>query len=210
VERVFLNVAAADQQLRIVDTHALPPSDPEGLDIFYLVIAATVLGFLTVFQVRLNAGGLSLRRWTVFVLSFGIAASLALVLVAGPLLHRLPLPILESWGILALQLITVAAFASAMAVLIGRWAIVPTFLLFMVVGNPSSGGAVAPPLLPTLFGIVSQWLPSGATVTALRDAIYFQSYQHVRPIAVLAAWAAACLGAMVVISHRRRTSPGIP
>jgi hypothetical protein len=209
VERVFLSVAAADPQLRIVDTRPLPPSDPEGLDVFYLVMAATVLGFLTVFQVRLNAGGLSLRRWTVFVLSFGLAASLVLVLVAGPLLHRLALPVLESWGILALQLITVAAFASAMAVLIGRWAILPTFLLFMVVGNPSSGGAVAPPLLPSLFGTISPWMPSGATVTALRAAIYFPSYQHVHPVAVLAVWAVVCLGAMLVVSHRRRTSPGI-
>jgi hypothetical protein len=208
VERVFLSVAAADPQLRVVDTHPLPPSDPEGLDVFYLVMAATILGFLTVFQVRTNAAGLRLRHWTLFVLSFGLTASLVLVLVAGPLLHRLALPILESWGILALQLVTVAAFVSTMAVLIGRWAILPTFLLFMVVGNPSSGGAVAPPLLPSLFGIVSQWLPSGVTVTALRDAIYFRSDQHVRPITVLVVWAAACLGAMVVLSHRRRTSPG--
>jgi hypothetical protein len=210
VERVFLSVAAADPQLRVVDTHPLPSSDPAGLDIFYLVIAATVLGFLTVFQVRLNAGGLSLRRWTGFVLSFGIAASLALVLVAGPLLHRLPLPILESWGILALQLITVAAFASAMAVLVGRWAIMPTFLLFMVLGNTSSGGAVAPPLLPSLFAVLSRWLPSGVTVTALRDGIYFPSYQHARPVVVLVVWAVASLTAMLVVSRRRRASPGIP
>jgi hypothetical protein len=210
VARVLEGAAAAYPQLRVVDTRPLPPSDPAGLDVFYLVIAATILGFLTVFQVRTNAGGLSLRRWTVFVLSFGLAASLVLVLVAGPVLHRLALPVLASWGIVALQLVTVAAFASTMAVLIGRWAILPTFLLFMVVGNPSSGGAVAPPLLPSLFGFVSQWLPSGVTVTALRDAIYFPSHQHVRPIGVLVVWTAACLGAMVVLSHRRRTSPGIP
>jgi hypothetical protein len=210
VARVFTSAAAADPQLRVIDTHPLPPSDPEGLDVFYLVIAATILGFLTVFQVRTNAGGLSLRRWTLFVLSLGLVASLVLVLVAGPLLHRLALPIPESWGILALQVVTVAAFASTMAVLIGRWAILPTFLLFMVVGNASSGGAVAPPLLPRLFGAVSPWLPSGATVTALRDAIYFPSYQHVQPVAVLAVWAATCLGAMVLVSRRRRTSPGTP
>jgi hypothetical protein len=209
VERVFLSVAAADPQLHVVDTHPLPPSDPEGLDVFYLVIAATILGFLTVFQVRMNSGGLSLRRWTVFVLSLGLAASLVLVCVAGPLLHRLALPVAESWGILALQVITVSAFASTMAVLMGRWAIVPTFLLFMVVGNPSSGGAVAPPLLPSVFGVVSQWLPSGVTVTALRDAVYFPSHQHLRPISVLTVWAAVCLCAMIGVSLRRRTSPGI-
>ena len=210
VARVFASVSAADPQIRVMDTHPLPPSDPQGLDVFYLVLAATILGFLTVFQARMNAGGLSLRNWTVFVLSFALAASLVLVLVTGPLLHRLALPLLESWAILALQLITVAAFASTMAVLIGRWAIMPTFLLFVVLGNASSGGAVAPPLLPRPFAIVSQWLPSGVTVTALRDATYFHSYQQVRPVAVLAVWAVTSLAAMLVLSHRRRASPGVP
>jgi hypothetical protein len=210
VARVFTSVAAAEPQLQISDTHPLPPSDPEGLDVFYLVIAATILGFLTVFQVRTNAGGLSLRTWTVFVLSFAFMASLVLVLVAGPLLHRLALPVPESAGIVALQVLAVATFTSTMAVLIGRWAILPTFLLFMVVGNTSSGGAVAPPLLPGPLAIVSQWVPSGVTVTALRDAIYFHSYQHLLPVVVLAAWAATWLGAMVVVSYRRGTSPGTP
>ena len=75
-------------------------------------------------------------------------------------------------------------------------------------GNSSSGGAVSPPLLPGPFAFVSQWLPSGATVTSLRDAIYFPSYQQPRPVLVLAAWAAALFGAMLIASHRRRTSPG--
>jgi hypothetical protein len=209
VARVFESVAASDPQVRVVDTYPLPASDPQGLDVFYLVIAATILGFLTVFQVRMNASGLSLRNWTVFVVSFALAASLVLTLVAGPALHRLALPVLESWGILALQMVTVSAFTSTMVVLIGRWAIVPTFLLFMVLGNSSSGGAVSPPLLPRPFAIVSQWLPSGATVMSLRDAIYFRSYQHPSTVAVLAVWAATWLAAMLVVSHRRHASPGI-
>jgi hypothetical protein len=62
--------------------------------------------------------------------------------------------------------------------------------------------------LPAAFAFISQWLPSGATVTSLRDAIYFPGYQHARPILVLAAWAVLLFGAMLVASHRRRTSPG--
>ena len=42
-----------------------------------------------------------------------------------------------------------ALFASTMVVLIGRWAILPTFTLFVTSGTCSSGGAVAPPLLPS-------------------------------------------------------------
>lgn len=72
-----------------------------------------------------------------------------------PLLRRLHLPVLESWGILALQLLAVTSFASLMVVLIGRWAILPTWLFFVVLGNNACGGAVAPPLLPRPFAFVS-------------------------------------------------------
>jgi hypothetical protein len=210
VARVLEKVTAADPRVRVVDTHPLPSSDSQGLDLFYLMLVATVLGFLTVFQVRANAAGLRGRGWTAFVVLFALATSLTLTLVAGPILHRLALPIFEGWGILALQMLTVATFASTMLVLIGRWAIIPTFLLFVVLGNSSSGGAVAPPLLPPPLAIVSEWLPSGATVTAIREAVYFHGDQHVLPFAVLAVWAATWLGLMLVVSHRRGTSPSIP
>ena len=209
VSRTLEAAFAGDPQIQVVDTHPLPPSDPQGLDVFYLVLATTILGFTTVFQVRAHAGGLGYGSWTAFVLAFALAASLVLTLVAGPVLHRLSLPIAESWGILALQALTVAAFASTMGVLLGRWAIVPTWLLFVVLGNSSSGGAVSPPLLPHPYRIISQWLPSGATVTATRNAVYFHADQHVQPVAVLAAWAAMCLGAMLVVSHWRGRSPGM-
>jgi len=116
----------------------------------------------------------------------------------------------ETWGILALQLLAAASFTSLMSVLIGRWAVVPTWLFFVILGNSASGGAVAPPLLPRPFAFISQWLPSGATVTALRDAVYFHAHEDARPIAVLAAWAAALFAAMLVVSHRRGASPGVP
>ena len=62
------------------------------------------------------------------------------------------------------------ALTLLMAVLVGRWALVPTFLFFVVLGNTSSGGAVSPPLLPQPFAFLSNWLPSGSTVTAVRLA----------------------------------------
>ena len=92
--------------------------------------------------------------------------------------------------------------------LLGRWAILPVWLFFVVLGNSSSGGAVSPPLLPAPFAFISQWLPSGARVTLLRDAIYFPADQHARPILVLATWATALFAAMLLASKRLRTSPG--
>ena len=208
VARVLEGVSATDPGVRVIDTHPLFASDPNGLDVFYLMLIATIVGFLTIFQVRANAGGLRLRQWTTFVLGFALAAALVLTLVVGPVLDRLHVPVAETWGILALHILAVASFASLMAVMIGRWAILPVWLVFVVLGNSSSGGAVAPPLLPEPFALVSQWLPSGATVTSLRDAIYFSDYQHARPVLVLAAWATALFVAMLAVSRRRRMSPG--
>lgn len=210
VARVLERIAAVDPSIRVVDAHPLGANDPNGLEVFYLMLVTTIVGFITVFQVRANALGLSLRRWVVFVVGFALAASLVLTLVVGPVLDRLDLPVLESWGILALQLVAVTSFASLMTVLIGRWAIVPTWLFFTILGNSASGGAVAPPLLPRPFALISQWLPSGATVTALRNAVYFPAYQHAQPIVVLATWATALFVAMVLVSRRRRTSPDAP
>ena len=208
VARVLEQISAADPRGSCRRHPSARAIRPERCRRVYLMLVTTIIGFLSVMQVRTNAGGLVLRRWSAFVLVLAAAASLALTLVDGPLLARLDLPVLESWGILALQLVAVASFASLMSVLIGRWAILPTWLFFVVLGNASSGGAVAPPLLPPPFAFVSQWLPSGATVTAMRDAVYFRSHQHTHPIFVLVAWATMLFAAMVLISHRRRTSPG--
>jgi hypothetical protein len=210
VARVLERISTADPAVRVVDTHPLAPADPSGIDIFYLMLVTTIIGFFTVLQVRANAGGLSLRQWTVFVVAMAVAAPLALTLVDGLLLHRLDLPLWHTWGILMLDLLAVASFTSLMAVLIGRWAVLSTWLFFVVLGNSSSGGAVAPPLLPRPFAFVSQWLPSGATVTALREAVYFPAYQHAHPIVVLATWATVLFAAMLTVSHRLGKSPGDP
>ena len=210
VARVLEQISAVDPTVCVVDTHPLGTNDPSGVETFYLMLVATIVGFTTVFQVRANAGGLSLRQWTAFVIGLTVAASFVFTVIEGPLLHRLDLPVLECWGILALQLAAVASFTSLMVVLVGRWAILPSWLFFVVLGNSSSGGAVAPPLLPRPFALVSQWLPSGATVTALREAVYFPFDQHARPIVVLAIWATALFAAMLVVSHWLRRSPGDP
>ncbi len=112
------------------------------------MLVATIIGFLTVFQVRTNAGGLGLNPWTTWVVGFALAAALALTLVVGPVLDRFHVPVVETWGILALHILAVASFASVMTVLVGRWAILPVWLFFVVLGNSACGGAVSPPLLP--------------------------------------------------------------
>lgn len=203
VARVLEKITAIDPTVRVVDAHPLASADPNGVDLFYLMLVATIIGFLTVFQVRANAPGLALRHHVSFHLALAVTASLALTLVDDALLHRLHLHNAEEWGILALHLLAVSSFASLMSVLLGPWSILPTWLFFVVLGNASSGGAVSPPLLPQPFAFLSNWLPSGSTVTAVRNVIYFRHYQHAQPILVLATWSLALFAAWVLVARRR-------
>jgi hypothetical protein len=98
VARVLERISTADPAVGVVDTHPLGTADPNGLETFYLMLATTIVGFITVFQVRANAGALSLRQWTAFVVALAVTGSLVFTLVAGPLLDRLDLPVLESWA----------------------------------------------------------------------------------------------------------------
>jgi hypothetical protein len=193
--------------VRVVDLHPLPRSDPLGLSAFYVTIAATILGIVTVFQLRANAGGIGLRPWLALIAALAISTGAVLAAVSDPLLGALKGPFGEIWLILTLQTATTTLFTSSMVVLVHRWAMLPTWALFVVLGNTSSGGAVAPALLPTFFAVLSQVLPTGATVTALHSAVYFTSHQHAQPFLVLAGWVVATAAMLLVAAHVRGRSP---
>jgi len=76
--------------------------------------------------------------------------------------------------------------------------------LFLVIGNPASGGSSAPELLPGFWRTLSQILPPGAAVTSMRDVVYFDGHGSTHALVVLALY--ALLGAGVaLIAYRLRT-----
>jgi hypothetical protein len=212
VARVFEQAAQQVQEVRgrpldVSDAAPLPKRDPNGLVVFYTTLGATILGFLTTFQLRANAAGLPLRAWFGFKLGIALGAGLVLTLVTGPLLDALGGAFAERGALLSLESLAASFFAATMTVLIGRWALVPTWLLFVVIGNTSSGGAVAPPLLPPALEFIGRWLSPGATVEALRTAVYFPHHQHLQPWLVLIAWVLLGLAALVVAMRVKRQTP---
>lgn len=193
--------------LPIIDLHPLPPSDPAGLATFYLVIAATILGFITMFQLRANVKTLTLRRWLVCLAVLAVVGGAALSFVTGPVLKALDTPFPELWLLTSLQIAVAASFNSTMLVLIHRWAIIPTWVVFILLGNTSSGGAVSASLLPQPFAFLNHALPSGAAVSAIHAATYFPQNQRLLPVLVLGGWLVACLSALVVSSRVLGRSP---
>ncbi|MFD0366974.1 ABC transporter permease [Streptomyces sp. NPDC127114] len=108
-------------------------------------------------------------------------------------------------GVLALTVLAVGATVAGLAALIGRAGLALGAVVMILLGNPSSGVATAPELLPAPLGTLGQWLPPGAAGTALRSVSSFDGAGAGSALLVLAVWAAAGLTA-VLVGGRRATA----
>ena len=171
------------------DLKPLQRGDPRGLALFYISLAAVIIGFLGASQLTVHAAGLRPWERIGFTLVYALLGGFAIAAVVDWLLGALSLPFVESWLILVLTMFTSGMVFTMFNTLIGRWALVPTWGVMVLIGNPSSGGAVSWPLLPSPFGAIGRWLPPGASVNAQHTAVYFGGHQHPLPFLVLATWA---------------------
>ncbi len=73
-------------------------------------------------------------------------------------------------------------------------------LAVFLFGNPISGVAAAPELLPQPWGTIGQLLPPGAGATLLRSEAFFHGAGSAAPLWTLVAWAA--IGLLLVAIGR--------
>ena len=199
---------AGRERLTVVDVKPLPDSDRMGLAAFYVMIAATLLGFVTTLQLRGNAPRLRLRAWLGAIGLLSVGGGLVLAVTTGPLIGALPAPVPVLWVTLTAQIAIAALFGTLMEILIGRWAVVPTWLMFVAVGNAASGGAVATPLLPQPYAAVSAFHPNGGTVAVLHNAVYFPEASGQQPVLVLGGWIAGLLALVLLAGRFLHRAPG--
>ena len=74
-------------------------------------------------------------------------------------------------------------------------------VIIMLLGNPFSGMASAPEMLPGIWGFIGQCLPTGAAATLLRSVAYFDGARSAGPWTVLGIWAGAGL-LLTLTAHR--------
>ncbi len=180
---------AANIPVAVVDIVPLQRGDPHGLAIFYISLAAVVIGFIGATQLSVHAAALNPAERIGFTLAYSACGGLAIAAMVDWVLGAVRLPFAESWFILSLTMFTSGMVFTMFNTMVGRWAILPTWGLMVLLGNPSSGGAVSWPLLPSLLGHIGRWLPPGASVNAQHTAVYFGAHQHLFPFLVLAGWA---------------------
>ncbi|MBC7269978.1 MAG: ABC transporter permease [Streptomyces sp.] len=184
------------------DIKPLQKGDPRGLAVFYISLAAVIIGFVGAIQLSVHARALNPLERIAFTAAYALLGGLAIVAAADWLLGALELPFPESWLILALTMFASGMVFTLFNTLIGRWAMLPTWGLMVLLGNPSSGGAVSWALLPSPLATIGRWLPPGASVNAQHTAVYFAGHQHALPFLVLAGWALVSCGVFLNWSHR--------
>ncbi|MEV5646658.1 ABC transporter permease [Nocardia sp. NPDC052254] len=197
-EVVTESATAAGGEARIpvvvTDINPLQPGDPRGLAIFYITLAAVIIGFVGAIQLTVHARSLGPWERIGFTVAYALLGGFAIAAVVDWWLGALSLPFPQSWAILTFTMFTSGMIFSMFSALFGRWAMIPTWGVMVLLGNPSSGGAVSWPLLPSVLGAIGRWLPPGASVNAQHTAVYFRGHQHVLPYLVLAGWAlVACV-----------------
>ncbi|RII12021.1 ABC-2 family transporter protein [Streptomyces sp. YIM 130001] len=186
----------------VEDLRPLQSGDPRGLTIFYISLAAVIIGFVGAIQLSVHARGLNPAERIACTAAYALLGGFAVAAVVDWGLGAVDLPFVESWLILALTMFACGMVFTMFNTFFHRWSMIPTWGLLVLLGNPASGGAVAPPLLPTVIGRLGQWLPPGASVNAQHTAVYFQGHQHAFPFLVLGGWSVLAGGLFWFWRHR--------
>nr|WP_205616103.1 ABC transporter permease [Streptomyces harenosi] len=208
-QAVAQQTSAAGTPLRTVDVVAAPAGDPRGAALGATVLPLTLAGVATGAAVALP-GLRGVRAvaalTTVSALVGAVAAALAhgwLGVVTG------------NWwavaGVFALSTLAASAAVAGLGALLGRPGAVLGGLVLVLLGNPFSGAASAPALLPEPAGAIGQWLPPGAGASLLRSVSFFDGAAAAGPALTLTWWAVLGTGAVLAGGAlRARTGGGAP
>ena len=196
--------------LAVTDLAKLPQADSRGVTPFYLVLVMAFGGYLgvTVLGLLANPAASRGRRALERLGAMAVYAVVSGVLVT--LLARAAFGLLEGHVVAVAAATSLVGYATAavavtLQALLGTAGTGAVILLFVVVGNPTSGGAVPYDFLPTPLATVGPYLVNGAGVDLVRNLVYFDAHAIARPLLVLAVWAVlGSVGAVAVSARRYR------
>lgn len=179
VEQTISQVESAQQRSAdSVDLVPLQAHDARGLTGFYLVIGWIVGGYLVAAAIGIigsprprgiGAAGGRLAALVPYAVVSGLLGALVVDQVLGALTGRF----LALWGVGTLLVLGSATITIAMEALFGIVGIGMTILVFVVLGNPSAGGAYQFDVLPGFWRVIGPLIPNGAGTSAVRNIVYF-------------------------------------
>jgi hypothetical protein len=185
---------------RLVVTDAAPLSagDSRGLVIFYYVFGVGLSSFLFAMFFHQAASGASLAVRVTVPLVFAAITGAGLTAVADAGFGALSGHVWAVAGLSALLSYAVTLTTLALTRLLHTAGLAVASLVFVIVGNATSGGALNWHFLPGGWRWVSQLIPAGAGVTALTNIQYFDA-RHLTP-ALLTLTAYCAISLLLVLT----------
>ena len=207
VQTVVTGVETAQQRTAVVeDLVPLQPGDGRGLIGFYLVIGWIVGGYLVAALLGVSAGSRpATTRRAIFRLGalvpYAVLSGLGGAVIVDPVLGALTGHFIALWALGAVLVFAAGAVTMAFQVVFGVLGIGLTVLVFVILGNPTAGGAYQAQLLPPFWRALGYLLPNGAGTETIRRIVYFGGQGIGIHLAVIVAW--AVVGAVVAILASR-------
>jgi hypothetical protein len=205
---VIQQVDAAQQRtLAVTDVVPAARGDARGLSAFYLAVGWVVGGYLVAAILGVSAGSRPANRSRALIRLGTLAVYSLASGIGGVVISDTILKALGSGHLIglcwfgALLVFGVGAFTMAAQVLLDTVGIGVAILLFVILGNPSAGGAYPKPLLPPFWAAIGPWLPPGAGTSAVRGIVYFGGAGVALPALVMAAY--ALVGVVVTVACAR-------
>jgi hypothetical protein len=194
--------AAAGRPVTVTDVRPLPTADARGLASFFTVMGTTIASLVFALLLTFVGGRHPFRTRAltcalVAVLG-GLAVALSVDTVVGALAGAF-------WGVAGIAALLIAAIVLAthgFARLLGPVGAGVAAITMVLFGISSSGGGVSPQLEPGFYDAISQFLPSGSALTAVRNEVYFAGAHTLWAVAVLVAWSLLGAAALVAGHHR--------
>ena len=204
LEATFDRLAAAQNRpaVRVSDVKPLPLKDPNGTAAFYGMIAWVFGGYIasTLIGVIGMPRSRSRRRGAGRIgalAAFGVVTGILSVLMLRACFGVFTGHVVALCAVAALTIFASAAATAGIQAAAGAAGTGLVILVFVILGNPASGGPFARPLLPGLWRTIGGVLPPGACVDLARATLFFDGARIAGPILVLAGWA-ACGAALVI------------
>ncbi|GAC68026.1 hypothetical protein [Gordonia soli] len=196
--------AATGESARVVDVRSFPDRDPKGAGLAAGALPLALGGWIAAMVIMLlvHSPGLRLAAAAGVAVVGGVVLIATLRFVIGTIDDGFWLPTLVA----ALGIAATAMMVLGLRELLGGAGLGVAAILLIFLGNPLSGLASAPEMLPTPWGLIGQLLPPGATGSLLRDVAFFDGHGALRPLTVLVCWLVAGLalyGAGVWRNRRR-------
>jgi hypothetical protein len=187
-------------QVRVTDVVPTAADDPRGAGLGAAALPLVLAGLAGASILSLRVSGTG-RRFTAAA-ALAVVSGAAITAVLQPWLGILDGDYLTNAGVVVLGIAAVVFPVLGLVGLLGGPGIGLGAAVMMLLGNPLSGAASAPEMLPAGWGALGQLLPPGATGTLLRSVAFFDGAAAAKPLTVLAVWAAA--GAALMLAGRRR------